>query len=147
MSEFVFEDTGEVEEIPEGMDRLYWAAQRLMECQEQVRAWEARAGMLKAALLDGQEDRKAVYGEVAVSVRSALRQEFDAEGFREWLMDCQPTVRELAGLAFAAKAFAPGPETPARMTEGIARHTHGKPTRPFIVIERVRKLAGEGGMK
>ena len=146
MADFVNPETGEIEEIPDGMDRLFWAAQRLMEAHDQIKAWEARAGMLKAELLN-QDERKAVYGDVAVSVRSNLRQEFDADGFREWLADCQPTEAELAGLAFAAKAFAPGPETPARMVEAIARHTHGKPTRPFIVVERVRKLAPAGGMK
>lgn len=141
MADFVNPETGEIEEIPEGMDRLFWAAQRLLEAHDQIRAWEARAGMLKAALIDGQDERKAVYGDVSVSVRTALRHEFDADAFREWLADASPTAVELDALAFAAKGFAPGPETPTRMTEAIARHTHGKPTRPFIVVERVRKIA------
>lgn len=141
MDEFVDTETGELDAIPDGEDRLFWAAQQLLEAHDQIRAWEARAGMLKAALIVGQDERRAVYGDVSVSVRSAMRQEFDADAFREWLADASPTGVELDALAFAAKAFAPGPKTPARMVEAIARHTHAKPTRPFIVVERVRKIA------
>ena len=145
MSEFVNPDTGEVEDIPEGMDRLFWAAHQLMDAQDQIKAWERRAVLLKHELLNGQEERKAVYGEVAVSVRQNIRRELDTDAFREWLADAMPNEVELAALAFAAKSFDAHTELMiGRLGEAIARNTREKPTQPFIVIERVRRVAPRG---
>lgn len=142
MPEFVNPDTGEIEEIEEGTDRLFWVAQQLQQAKDQEKAWAARAGMLAAAIIGEQDERKAVYGDVSVRVQQNLRREFDPDGFHEWASDACLNERELADLAFAAKAYIVDVDHMApRLVEAIARNTHEKATRAFVVVERVRKLA------
>ena len=58
------------------------------------------------------------------------------------MADAALSERELADLAFAATTFAVNADNLGpRLRESLERNTHEKPTKPFIIVERVRKLA------
>lgn len=140
MAEFVHEDTGEIEEIPDGIDPLFWAANQCMEAADQEKAWKARGGMLKAALIRGQEEKKAVYGDVAVSIRQTWRDDFEVAGFRDYVADAQLDGGALLALVLAAKGFDRDLLHEPGLADMVARFTGKKPTATFAVCERVRKL-------
>lgn len=141
MTDYLDESTGEVLDIPEGVDRLWWTANELIAASDQEKAWKGRKGMLSAILIRDQEEKRAVYGDVSVSVRQSLRDEFAADAFRDYVADAQLDGGALLELVLAAKGFDAGKLNDPALAEMVRRFTTKKPTATFVVCERVRKLA------
>lgn len=145
---YVDPETGVIEEIPEGLDLLYWAAQNALEAGDQADEWGARAGMFKGILVRGQEERHAAYGEAAVLITSSMRAKFDRERFAAWLDDVSAdlTGEDLIALLKAATGFDPEAATLAgdeqeAFRAAIRRCSPKSPSKTFAKVTRVRKLA------
>ena len=130
-----------------GADPLFFAAQRLMEANDQVKAWERMAGAYKAVLLKRQQEKRAQYGDVVTSVRQNIRKVFDYQAAQEWLrgeesngVDYLILATHATGFDFQADGFKDA------NAEELRKFIRETPTKAFIVAERVRKLApGTGG--
>lgn len=133
------DETGEVMDLPAGSDRMGWLAARLIDAIEQERAWTRAVAALKTVFVKDQEERKAQYGDVVVSIRQSTRREFATEPFREWLADAQLDGGALLQLALAARAFDIGSIADNGLVAAVERYVVAKPTRPFAMAERVRK--------
>ena len=140
MSEYVNPETGEIEEIPEGEDRLFWIARRLREAQDQEKEWGRTVAGLKATLLTEQEEKRAVYGDVSISVRQNIRSSFQADAFREYVADAQLDGGALLSLVLAAKDFDIATLDDRAIADMLRRFVAEQPTRPFIIADRVKKL-------
>ena len=129
------DETGEISEIPEGLDRCSYLAQVCADALAQVKAWEIRAGIAKAGLLRYQEARSAAYGDVVVRIQQSARRTVDAALLARRLDETEAPRDVLLHLIAASRvpADAVGPAIPEAITETM--------TKPFIVLDRVRRRA------
>ena len=132
---YVDDETGEISEIPEGLDRCSYLAQVCADALAQVKAWEIRAGIAKAGLLRYQEARSAAYGDVVVRIQQSARRTVDAALLARRLDETEAPRDVLLHLIAASRvpADAVGPAIPEAITETM--------TKPFIVLDRVRRRA------
>lgn len=140
MSEYVNPETGEVEEIPEGEDRLFWVARRLREAQDQEKEWGKSAAGFKRTLLEEQTEKRAVYGDVAISVRQRPMTTFQGPAFREYVADAQLDGGALLAMVLAAKDFDIDAIADEAIADLLRPFVIEGLTRPFVIAERVKKL-------
>ena len=128
-------ETGEIlEDAPD----LSLLARQLYDAQQQLKAWEQHCNGLKAILLEKQVEKKVLYGDVSVSVRQAVRANFDAKGYLDSLHYEEVSKGTLVVIIQAAKDFDPG-QLPA-FTDPLSFVSH-QPSKPYVVVELVRKDA------
>ena len=128
-------DTGE---LLEGIPDLSLLARQLYDAQQQLKAWEQHCNGLKAILLEKQVEKKVIYGDVSVSVRQAVRTVFDAVGWRGGLFYDELSKEALAAIIDAAKDFDIN-QLPTILE--AARFVSHQPSKPYVVVELVRKDA------
>ena len=155
MTDVLWEDTGELEDIPEGEDDLRYLVYQAYDAGVQKKAWGAREGMLKAMVLDKQDGKREVYDDLVASVRSPVREKYDADGFRERIkgiivsLAVEAPTKEVAmrigylgELICAAKAFdKKSPHLSEKMQALISEFLYDEPGNSFVIIEPVRKRA------
>lgn len=132
---FADDVTGEIEGIEPGTDRCLVLARRLLDAQDQTKAWERIEAVCKALLIKEQTEKRAEYDGLIVSVRQNERHEVDSNRFAEMLDEIEAPRDVLLTVIRASKV--PAGEIPAEMAACV---THSL-TRPFIVAERARKRA------
>ena len=132
---FVNSETGEISEIPEGLDRCSYLAQVCADALAQVKAWEIRAVIAKAGLLRYQTEPRAAYGEVVVRIQQSTRRTVDAAILARRLDETEAPRDVLLYLLAASRVpvDAVGPALPEAITETM--------TKPFVVLDRVRRRA------
>ncbi len=135
-------DTGEIVSCPPGEDRLSYVAARLADAQAQRQGWEKAERALKQVFLREQGERRAQYGDVAVSIRAGRElRKFDATAYRRDVeYGEEMSKEEFRALARAAKDFDPG------LLEGftlnlVTQHTAYETSRPAVYVDRVRREA------
>ena len=134
-------DTGEITDYELGGDPLYMAAQRFFDAKQQAKEWGARAGMWQAILLKGQDARKAIYGDVAISTQYQTYPSFDKDGWREFAANEELPAQAWKSLALAATGFDKAlieDEDLAEMVAGFVAH---KEKAPFALATVVMKRA------
>lgn len=110
----VDDETGEILEVPQGVDALFLVAHRRHDAKQQEDAWKAQRAMLDAVLLKKQEEKKAEYGDIIVAIKGGSYSKTDAEAlanlvyerFRSAFSDDSVAVSAVLGLIAAASGFA-----------------------------------------
>lgn len=136
----VDDETGEILGDVTGSDRAAYAARQLADCKAQIKAYEQAAAIWQQALFKYQGDKTATYGDLRASIRQSRRTEQDVAGMREFIAGVEWTRDELKGFAIAAKGFDLG-LLDENSVEALSRFQRETMTRPFVVIETVRKPA------
>lgn len=136
------DEDGVIHEVPAGGDVLAMVASRVMYASEQRKEWEKIERALKRALVAKQPEKKAIYGDVVVSIRQGTRADQDIAAIREAFAEVELTRDEAIALAMAGRDFDAGRlEDYDGLLAVVAAHTHVRPTAPYAIAERVRRDA------
>lgn len=136
----VDEDTGEILGDMPGFDRAAWAATRLQEYKAQIKAYEQAAAIAEQVLLRYQGTKTADYGNLRASVRQNARNTQDVNAIREWIRETELTREDLVKFATSAKGW-DVTKLPEPLADVVNDHTAHGMTRPFVVLETVRRPA------
>lgn len=136
----VDEETGEVLGDMPGFDRAAWAATRLSEYKAQIKAYEQAAAITEQVLLRYQGTKTADYGTFRASVRQNTRNTQDVAAIREWIRGAELTRDDLTAMACSAKGW-DVTKLPEPLADVVNDHTAHGMTRPFVVLETVRRTA------
>lgn len=144
--EYIDDETGEMFSIPDGTDACLVLARALFEAKAQAKAWEQRAAVAQAGLLERQTEKRVVYDDRAVSFRQNTVRKFDVETYRRWIEDAQVEIGDLFELAHAAKDIDPDWLQSPKLVANVASFRRESLGRPWLAVDVVRKVA-PGGVK
>jgi hypothetical protein len=143
---YCHEESGEVIEIPEGVDRAIWLAEQFREAHDQEKAWTARKGMVASLYMSAVAERRCAYPDLGIvlSVRSSMRREQNTLAIRAILAECDLEAEDLLAAATAGKGWDLDLLTPS-VRAIVEENTEEKPTRTWLAIDRIRKPAPTKG--
>jgi hypothetical protein len=134
-------DSGEILEIAEGIDPLLALALARHDAKEQEEAWKRRRIVADVALLARQEEKRAQYANVLVTVMQRTYEQTDAVKFADELAGAAIEWPELMAVIAAAKGFKRG-LLPEKAVEAFRAATVQLPTKPWIESQVVLRRAG-----
>jgi len=133
-------ETGEILEIPTGPERLGFVVRKLHDAQTQEKAWSQFAAALKAIVLREQQEQKAVYDDLQVSIVQAIRKTQDLDAIRQFIDTTELTRDDLKELALAATGF-DVERLSDHLADAINDMTREVPNKPYPRISAVRRRA------
>lgn len=137
----VDEETGELfdaAQTPIAGPDLSLLAWRLRDAGDQKRAWERAEMALKGVFLNLQDERKAIYGDVVISIRTQQRSRFLPAAWRQ-VLDAESFNRiEYRAIALAITGIDASRLTP-ELGRFVEAATDRYETKPFVVTDTVRR--------
>lgn len=136
----IVDSDGVIVECASGAPDLTRVAVLAAEAQQQIKTWEAYAGALKAVLVAQQEDRKATYGDVLVSINQTTYRDIDSERLADLLFKREADVDTLLAAIQLGK-FNEAAAAEIVGKDDAARCVVLRQSKAFAKVERVRKAA------
>jgi len=136
----VDDDTGEVIEIPEGVDALTLLAHGRHDAKGQEDAWKQRRQAYDAALLAKMTEKRANFTGVVVSVMGRTYTKTDVDAFADSLAAAAIEWPDLMAVIAAAQGFKRD-LLPESVWEIYDKHTEHLPTKAWIDSKPVLRRA------